>query len=131
MAVALLAQFYPGKPPATTPLLIACVAVYAALSAALSAIAVAVERDAFLFVRPGRARPAVAVASKMARFDPGYELAVEERGGGRAAGRPARRAVANLTATAFFHADGRLAKGAVAAAVGKLLAEFDRAAKKE
>ena len=130
IAVALLAQFYPGKPPATTPLLFACVGVYAALSAALSAIAVAVEKDAFLFVKAGRARPALAVASKMARFEPGYELAVEERRGGGKGGNP-RGAAASLQATSFFHADGKLAKAAVAAAVGRLLAEFDRTGKQE
>jgi hypothetical protein len=49
--VALLAQFYPGKPPATAPLLAGCVATYVVLSLVSAAFATWVERDAFLVTR--------------------------------------------------------------------------------
>jgi len=49
--VALLAQFYPGKPPATAPLLAGCVGTYIALSLAAGGFATWVERDAFLVTR--------------------------------------------------------------------------------
>ena len=128
-AVALLAQFYPGKPPATTPLLAACVAAYAALSAGLTAVATFVERDSFLFTKGGGGYPPLAVGARMARFDPGYELIVEERGGGK--GGKSARAVASLNATALVRSDGRVDKGAVAAAVAGVLTKFDAAAKRK
>lgn len=127
-AIALLAQFYPGKPPATTPLLAACVTAYALLSVALSAIAALVERDAFLFTRGGGAYPPLAVGARMARFDPAYELIVEERG---TSGGPRARAATPLSATQLVRADGRVDKGAVEAAVAKALAAFETARKKQ
>ena len=54
--VALFAQFYPGKPPATVPLLAACVAAYVALSLAAGGFATWVERDAFLVTRAQQVR---------------------------------------------------------------------------
>lgn len=102
-------------------------AAYAALSAGLTAIATFVERDAFLFTKGGCGLPPLAVGARMARFDPGYELVVEERGGkGKRA-----RAVASLNATSLVRADGRVDKGAVVAAVAGVLAKFDAAAKRK
>ena len=54
--VALFAQFYPGKPPATVPLLASCVAAYVALSLAAGGFATWVERDAFLVTRAQQVR---------------------------------------------------------------------------
>lgn len=88
-------------------------------------IATFVERDAFLFTRGGGRYPPLAVGARMARFDPAYELIVEERGvkGGV-------RVTAALDATRLVRVDGRVDKAAVEAAVKSALAQFDAAAKK-
>ena len=124
-AVALLAQFYPGKPPATTPLLIACVASYAALSAALTWLAARIEKDSFLFTRATARAPALAVSSKMSRFGADYELSVETRSGGGAA------AAATLAAPDLLRADGVLLVPALARRVGDVLDKVEAAAKKK
>lgn len=104
-AVALLAQFYPGKPPETSGLLAWCIIVYVVLTAATAAFSMAAEGDAFLVTRqPKSAKPSAAsspaaaaavakaaakaeglplpplrVSSNMARFEPEYELVLKSR----------------------------------------------------
>lgn len=46
-----MAQFYPGKPPATTPVLAACIVAYIVLTAAAAAFSMIAEGDAFLVTR--------------------------------------------------------------------------------
>lgn len=127
-AVALLAQFYPGKPPATTPLLVACVTTYALLSVALTWLAARVEKDAFLFTRATARTPSLAISSKMDRFGADYKLSIEARGGGGGGG-PA--AAATLAAPDFLRADGVLLAPALARRVGDMLDRVEAAAKKK
>ena len=108
-SVALLAQFYPGKPPETSGVLAWCIAAYVVLTAAAAAFSMAAEGDAFLVTRqPAAAKkpspsapaaaaaaaavakaaaketagpplPALRVSSNMSRFEPEYELVLRAR----------------------------------------------------
>jgi hypothetical protein len=113
-SVALLAQFYPGKPPETSGVLAWCIGAYIVLTAAAAAFSIAAEGDAFLVTRqpssaptkrstssPAAAAAAAAVAkaaakeagpalsplrvsSNMTRFEPEYELVLRSRVGSNA-----------------------------------------------
>lgn len=58
-AVALLAQFYPGKPPETSGVLAWCIGAYVVLTAAAAAFSMVAEGDAFLVTR----QPATSAAA--------------------------------------------------------------------
>ena len=62
-AVALLAQFYPGKPPETSGVLAWCIAAYVVLTAAAAAFSMVAEGDAFLVTRQPPASAAAPKAS--------------------------------------------------------------------
>ena len=82
-AVACVGQFWPGKYPATAPVLVACVAAYSALSLVLTLLATHVEKEAIAFTRPpeGRGGAALAISSRMPRFQEHYTLRVGPKDG--------------------------------------------------
>lgn len=83
--MACVGQFYPKRLPNTPLVLAVCVASYALLSVALTAIGTLLERDAIALTRGGPgagAPPRIALASRLPRFQDTYTLRIWPRQGG-------------------------------------------------
>ena len=116
--MACVAQFWPGKYPETRWVLLTCVGAYAALSAAMSAVASLLERDMVVLTVARLGQPALCVRSSLPRFQDVYTLAVRPRGA--KAGGP-REASMERSVGAYFDRDGVLDGEAFRADVAALL----------
>lgn len=114
--VACIAQFWPKKHPAVTPVLVACVSIYALLSAALTAFATYVEKDTIALARGAGE---VVIRSRLPRFEETYTLGIRPRGT-----EPGSAGEARLESSvgAYFDGEGVLAADRFTADV-KALAE--------
>ncbi|EFN57522.1 hypothetical protein CHLNCDRAFT_143120 [Chlorella variabilis] len=111
--VACLAQFYPKKYPDNTLLLAGCVVAYVVLSSLMTVVAMVCEKDVIAFTRaaPG-GPPALAIASRLPRFQQFYTLCVTPRGA-RAASRGGGAQSLSRSVGEYFHEDGQLAAGVI------------------
>ncbi|PSC77014.1 putative signal peptidase complex subunit 2 [Micractinium conductrix] len=123
-ALACVAQFYPKKYPDNFWVLLGCVAAYVVLSTAMTVVATVWEKDAVLFtrgLRQGGGPPALAVSTRLPRFQETFTLTITPRGARAASGAGASM---SCSIGEYFHSDGYLAKDVVRADTQRLLAQL-------
>lgn len=146
--MALVAQFWPGNHVSNRTLLVTCVALYAAISAALWALGATVDRDVVARIsaaegseQPGRPRGSegrgraagsgaraypLVVRSKLPRGSEVYELRLEARAAASAqTAPPPEPVVVSTSVGSLVHASGHVSDQAVDAFVQKALGGFD------
>ncbi|KDD71938.1 hypothetical protein H632_c4137p0, partial [Helicosporidium sp. ATCC 50920] len=121
-AVALVAQFWPGKHTENFWLLCGCVAVYSVISTILTLLAAFVEKDSIALTHAAPGRPPLRIASRLPRHSDQYTLQIAPRSSqGEDAGVSCTASMGD-----YFHSDGHLCAEAIKDAAKKLLVTFDR-----
>lgn len=124
--VACVAYFYPKKHGENFWLLLGCIVTYVILSTLMTVIATVYEKDAITFTCavPGGA-PALAISSRLPRFQDLYTLRVQPRGAPAAASGNGSSDGGALSLSksvgAYFDEDGLLAAGVIKKDVEQLL----------
>lgn len=119
--MACVAQFYPGKYPATTWVLVTCVSLYTVLSTALSGLHTFIEKDT-ITLTTGKGN--YIIRSKLPRYQDQYTLAIRPRGTA-----PESSAEVKLVSSvgAYFDSQGVMVADAFKADVAALIEKAEAA----
>lgn len=122
IALALLAQFWPGKFHANWWIVFWCVVAYVVVTAILTLFCAMREGNAFMFAKPAKGATLM-VSSTLPRFSDKYTLKIGSTGGATGRRSPVE---ATHSIAKYFHSDGYLELPAFEADVVKLLHAFER-----
>eukprot|EP00891_Asterochloris_glomerata_P004671 jgi/Astpho2/4671/Aster-00235 len=114
---AAISQFYPGKWPATRPVILVCVIVYLIISAVTAIFQWKIEGNAFLHTKRTKDLPPLKVSAKLPRYSDQWSWTVRRADSADAS------PVASKTASiaTYFHENGYISKVAVQQDIGDLL----------